>query len=141
MKKKLAILDMLLPIIMLLVLLFLKLSDQTVYLIIMTLFVGWVIPYFITIISGIVILKESHQRLGIIANFMSTLLLIILIVFTVKLYDKKMLIFLIEYIVLLILTVINFLYIKNYQKKHPDAEMLEKKSIKENKKKNNGAIV
>ena len=141
MKKKIAYLDIFMPLILLGVLLFAKLSDNTVVLLIISGLIGWVIPFFITIISGIIILKDTHQRLGIIANFLSIILTIILIIFVIRLIELKMIIFLVEYSILLLLNIINFLYFKKYRKDHPDAKALEKKEIKEKKAKNNGAIV
>lgn len=141
MKKVLGILDIIIPLILLIVLLFAKLSDNTVYLITLTLFVGWVIPYFMNIISGIIILKETHQKLGIISNLLSAILALILLIFAIRIYDKKMLILIIEYSILTILSIINFIYLIIFRIKHPSEEMIETKDIKEKKRKNNGAIV
>jgi len=141
MKKKLAILDILIPIILLVILLFSKLSDNTVIIITLTLFIGWVIPYFVNIITGIIIIKNSHHHLGIIANILSIILLLIIITLVIRLLDKGLIVFLVEYLILLILTICNFIYFKKYKKSHPSKSTIEKKTIKEKKKKNNGAIV
>jgi len=133
MKKKLAILDILIPIILLVILLFSKLSDNTVIIISLTLFIGWVIPYFVNIITGIIIIKNSHHQLGIIANILSIILLLIIITLVIRLLDKGLIVFLV--------TICNFIYFKKYKKSHPSKSTIEKKTIKEKKKKNNGAIV
>ena len=141
MKKVLSILDIIIPIILLIILLFAKLSENTVIIITLTLFIGWVIPFFINIITGIILLKNSHQRLGLIANFLNIILNIILIIIIIRIMDKGIIIFLIEYIILLILSILNYISLKRYLKKHPSKSKLENNNIKEKKKKNNGAIV
>ena len=141
MKKVVSKLDIILPIIMLLVLLITKLSENTIIIITMTLFIGWVIPYFINILTGIILHKETHIKLGLIANILSLILSLILIIFIIRIIDSKLIIFLIEYIVLLILNILNIICIKKYQKENPDEQTIEKRTIKEKKKNNNGAIV
>ncbi|MBQ4032112.1 MAG: hypothetical protein II625_10190 [Bacilli bacterium] len=141
MKKKLAILDIVLPLIMLVVLLLAKLSDNTVVIIMLTLFIGWVIPFFINIITGIVLIKDTHQKLGLIANFFNIILSLIIIVLSIRLFDKKLIVFIVEYTILAILSICNYIYFKKYKKTHPDKSTIEKKTIKEKKKKNNGVIV
>ena len=141
MKKKLAICDILIPLILLGILLFVKLSDNTVVILMLTLFIGWVIPFFINILTGITLIKDTHQRIGRIANFFNIILTLIIIILTIRLIDKKLIVMLIEYIILLILSVCNYLYLRKYKKEHPSKSTIEKKNIKEKKKKNNGAIV
>jgi len=141
MKKVVSKLDIILPIIMLLVLLITKLSENAIIIITMTLFIGWVIPYFINILTGIILHKETHIKLGLIANILSLILSLILIIFIIRIIDSKLIIFLIEYIVLLILNILNIICIKKYQKENPDEQTIEKRTIKEKKKNNNGAIV
>lgn len=141
MKNKLALLNILLPIIMLAILLFAKLSENTVIIITLTLFIGWVIPYFICILSGIIIYRNTHQRLGFIVNNLNLLLLLILMTFCIRIFDKKILIFIIEYSILIIISFINITRFLKYIKAHPSKSKIEKKEIKEKKQKNNGAIV
>ncbi len=138
MKKIIPIINSLSAIILFLVLLFTKTSENFVYIIIMSLFVGWAIPYFTLIVSGIAILTSKHTRLNLIFNIISLLVSLFLIFLVVKIYDKKFLILLIEYIYMSVLTIINIIYLIIFIKKHPDVEL---KKIKEQKKKNNGAIV
>lgn len=141
MKNKLALLNILLPIAMLIILLVSKLSENTVIIITLTLFVGWVIPYFICLITGIILYRNTHQKLGFIVNNLNLLLLLILITFCIRIYDKKILVFIIEYSILLVLSFLNITRFLKYIKTHPSKAKLEKKDIKEKKKKNNGAIV
>ena len=55
MKRKIfAIIEVLLPIILFIVLLVSKLSDNLMYIIMMSAFIGWAIPYFVVLISGII---------------------------------------------------------------------------------------
>ena len=138
MKKIITIIDALSAIVLFLVLLFTKTSDNFVYIIIMSLFVGWAIPFFTLIVSGIAILASKHTRLNLIFNIISLLVSLFLIFLVIKIYDKKFLILLIEYIYMSVLTIINIIYLIVFIKKHPDVEL---KKIKEQKKKNNGAIV
>jgi len=141
MKNKLALLNIILPILMLVILLFSELSENTVIIITLTLFIGWVIPYFICIISGIILYRDTHQRLGFIINNLNLLLLLILITFCIRIYDRNILIFIIEYSILTILSFIDITRFLKYIKTHPSKSKIEKKEIKEKKKKNNGAIV
>jgi amino acid transporter len=141
MKKALSIIDIITPIILLIILLFAKLSENTVIVITLTLFIGWVIPFFINIITGIILLKNSHQRLGLIANLLNIILTLILIILVIRIMDKGTMIFLIEYIILIVLSILNYISLRSYLKNHPSKSKLEKNSIKEKKKKNNGAIV
>ena len=141
MKNKLAILDIILPLIMLVILLLAKLSDNIVVILMLTLFIGWVIPFFINIITGIVLIKDTHQKIGYIANILNVILCLIIIVLAIRLFDKNLIVLLVEYSILLILSICNCIYFKKYKKKHPDKSTIEKRTIKEKKKKNNGAIV
>lgn len=141
MKKKLSILDTIIPIIMLIILLVTNLSENTVIIITLTLFIGWVIPFFINIITGIILFHDTHHRLGLIANLLNIFLSLIIIILIIRLIDKKLIVLLIEYSILLLLSICNFIYFKKYLKVHPTKSAIEKKNIKDKKKKNNGAIV
>ncbi len=138
MKKIIPIINCLSAIILFLVLLFTEASENFVYIVIMSLFVGWAFPYFVLIVSGIAIAVSKHIKLNLIFNILAFLLTSFLIYLVVKIYDKKFLILLIEYIYILVLLLINIIYLIIYIKKHPDLEL---RKIKEEKKKNNGAIV
>lgn len=137
-RKLLGSLEIIAALIMLAILLFNNISDNAYYFIMITVFIGWAIPYFITIISGIAILKDSHHKLNIISNILNVILLGLLLFFIHKLYDKGFIIFLIEYIILIVIGIINIIYLIVYFKTHPDLEI---EKIKKAKKDNNGAIV
>jgi hypothetical protein len=130
--------EIIIALIMLAILLFNKISDNAYYFIMITVFIGWAIPYFITIISGVAVLKDSHHKLNIVSNILNTILLGVLLFFIIKLYDKGFIIFLIEYIIMIIISIINIVYLIIYFKNHPDKEI---EKIKKEKKKNNGAVV
>ena len=140
MKKKtiLSIIEIILPIILFIILLVSKLSDNLMYIIMMSAFIGWAIPYFVILISGIAILKESHHKLALTINILAMLLDIVLLVFSFELYNKKMIVPITEYIILLLVSIINIIYYVIYMKKNPSEET---KKIKRIKKDNNGAIV
>ncbi len=137
-RKLLGSLEIIVALIMLAILLFNNISDNAYYFIMITVFIGWAIPYFITIISGIAILKDSHHKLNIISNILNVILLGLLLFFINKLYDKGFIIFLIEYIILIIIGIVNIIYLIVYFKTHPDLEI---EKIKKAKKDNNGAVV
>lgn len=138
MKKIIPIIDALSAIILFLVLLFTEASENFVYIVIMSLFIGWAFPYFVLIVSGIAIAVSKHIKINLIFNILAFLLDCFLIYLVVKIYDKKFLILLIEYIYILVLLLVNIIYLIIYIKKHPDLEL---KKIKEEKKKNNGVMV
>ena len=117
-RKILGSLEIIASLIMLAILLFNKISDNAYFFIMITVFIGWVIPYFITILSGITILKDSHHKLNIISNILNIILLGVLLFFLIKLYDKGFIIFLVEYIIMIVITNIQyFLFVYPLQKK------------------------
>ena len=62
MKKILPIINAISGVLLFLILLFTKTSANFVYIIIMSLFVGWAIPFLSLIISGITIKIEKHLK-------------------------------------------------------------------------------
>lgn len=130
--------EIIITLIMILVLLLNKISANSYYFVMITVFIGWAIPYLMTLLSAIAIIKESHQRLSLISNILNIILIGVLFFFIHKLYDKGFIIFIVEYIILIVISIINIIYLIIYFKQHPN---LENKKIKELKKKNNGAIV
>lgn len=142
MKKKfpkiLSIINIIIPIILLFILLIAKLSEDTIYIMMMTVIIGWLIPYITPLITGLALLNKSHHKRALLLNICSILLSIFCISMIIILFDKHFIIMLIEYIIIIILNIINTIYLIIYIKKHPN---LENKRIKEIKKKNNGAIV
>ncbi len=137
-RKILSIIEVILPIVLFIILLVSKLSDNLMYIIMMSAFIGWAIPYFVILISGIAIFNNSHHKLGLIINILAVILDIVLLVFSFELYDKKMIVPTTEYILLLVFSIINIIYYIVYMKKHPSEET---SNIKKIKKENNGAIV
>lgn len=137
-KNLLAISNISIAILFLIILLLSKLSDNVIYLMMMTLMVGWAIPYFVLLITGIAMFKNNHPKLSLVFNLCCILLNIVLIIFCIKLYDKYFLVLIIEYGVMMLWSILNFIYYFMYIKKHPN---LENEKIKKEKKENNGAIV
>lgn len=148
-RKIIAILDIFISIILFVIFLFSDISDSFVYIITFSLFIGWLMPYLSIFISGISLLNNSNQRLTLLFNIFSLLLSGYLLFLTMSLYEKKLLIILIEYIVLLVINLLNIIYLTIYVIKNPDLEKSRKKlknkeelnKIKEAKKNNNGAVL
>lgn len=134
----LAILNVIIPIISLVFLLFAKLSENVIYLMMISALIGWILPYFVPLITGISMLNKSHYKLSLIFNIIGLLLCIMLLIFTIRLFDKNFIIFLVEYSSFALLNIINIIYYIIYLRKHPN---LEYQKIKKAKKENNGIMV
>lgn len=134
----LPLLNIVSSLIMFIILLFSELNENVMYIMIMTLIVGWAIPYCVLLITGLSMLYSKKHYLTLIFNIVNILLCIFLLFFIIKLYDKTLLVLLIEYIITIIFSTINIIYYIIYIKKHPD---IESQKIKKLKKENNGAIV
>jgi hypothetical protein len=135
---KLKVINILLPIVLFIILLFSKLSEKTVYIFVMTLFIGWALPYFVLLITGFAQVKNLFHKLGLILNVISVPMSILLLYLVITIYDKKLLIFVIEYIIIIVMNILNIIYYIRYIKSHPNEE---NERIKRIKKENNGAIV
>lgn len=135
---KLKVINILLPIVLFLILLFSKLSEKTVYIFVMTLFIGWALPYFVLLITGFAQVKNLFHKLGLTLNIISVPMSILLLYLVITIYDKKLLIFIIEYIIIIVMNILNIIYYIRYIKSHPNEE---NERIKRIKKENNGAIV
>lgn len=135
---KLKVINILLPIVLFLILLFSKLSEKTVYIFVMTLFIGWALPYFVLLITGFAQVKNLFHKLGLILNVISVPMSILLLYLVITIYDKKLLIFVIEYIIIIVMNILNIIYYIRYIKSHPNEE---NERIKRIKKENNGAII
>lgn len=135
---KLKVINILLPIVLFLILLFSKLSEKTVYIFVMTLFIGWALPYFVLLITGFAQVKNLFHKLGLTLNIISVPMSILLLYLVITIYDKKLLIFIIEYIIIIVMNILNIVYYIRYIKSHPNEE---NERIKRIKKENNGAIV
>ena len=123
MKKILPIINAISGVLLFLILLFTKTSANFVYIIIMSLFVGWAIPFLSLIISGITIKIEKHLKLTLIFDILAFCLTLFLLFLIFKIYDKNFLILVIEYFYIIVLNIINIIYIIIYIKKHPDLEL------------------
>lgn len=137
-KKLLSRINIVTPLVLFLILLFTELSENVIYLMMITLLIGWAIPYSVLLITGLSLIKNKNPKLALIFNIVNTLLCIMIITFTIKLYDNNFLILLIEYIIISIISIINSIYFIIYIKNNPNKEFEEIKKIK---KENNGAIV
>ncbi len=135
---KLKVINILLPIVLFIILLFSKLSEKTVYIFVMTLFIGWALPYFVLLITGFAQVKNLFHKLGLILNVISVPMSILLLYLVITIYDKRLLIFVIEYIIIIVINILNIIYYIRYIKSHPNEE---NERIKRIKKENNGAIV
>lgn len=142
-KNLLGIINILLPIILGIILLFSELSESVIYIMVMTLIIGWAIPFAVPIVTGLTIIYKKQHKLALVFNIVNLLLCIMILFLSIYLYDKKMLIMIIEYSCIGVLNIINIIYFILYIKKHPTKNNLkeEYKEIKRIKEKNNGAIV
>ncbi len=122
-----------------------KMSENVTYLMMMTVIIGWLIPYFVPLISGLAFLNESHYKSSLILNIASILMIIFVIIMIKILYDKHMLFMLIDYIVILVINLVNivylFLILKDDYKKNKKKKKKEKEKLKRMKEENNGAIL
>ena len=140
MKKILAISNIIIPILSFILLFFFDYSDNIIYIILMTLFIGWIIPFINLIITGISILNDNHHKLTLVFNIFSAFLNIVIIFLIIKLYEHKFIIMIIEYSLFLILNILNSIYFMNKVKLDNIEEQQENKKIKNIKEKNNGII-
>lgn len=142
-KNILGIINIVIPIILGIVLLFSKLSENVIYIMVMTLIIGWAIPFAVPIVTGLTIIYKKQPKLALIFNIVNLLLCIMIILLCIYLYNKEMLIMIIEYSIIGTLSIANIIYFIIYLKKHPKKNTLKKEyqEIKRIKEKNNGAIV
>lgn len=126
------------------ILVFNDMSGQFVNIITFSLFIGWLFPYVTLFVNGLCSLSKINNKIIIYFNIISFILNILLIIFVSILYDDKLLIVLIEYILIAIINLINIIItIINYQKTHKLLKQQLKKEyseIKQIKKNNNGII-
>lgn len=142
-RRILGIINIILPIILGIILLFADLSESVIYIMVMTLIIGWAIPFAVPIVTGLTIIYRKQPKLALIFNIVNLLLCIMIILLCIYLYDKKMLTMIIDYSIIGLLSIINIIYFIIYLKKHHKKNNLkeEYKEIKRIKEKNNGAIV
>ena len=141
-KKILPVINLILPIILLLLILFLDNAGERVfYVIYMTGIIGWVLPLFTIFVTGIVQLRKVHYKLALILNIISILLNIFILYFIIRLMSKELILMLTIYVITLLITICNIVYITNYIKKYISPEIKkENMRIKKEKKENNGVI-
>ena len=139
MKKILALINIIIPIISFILLFFFDYSDNIIYIILMTLFIGWIIPYLNLLITGIAILNDSHYKLARIFNIFSIILNIVIIFFIISLYEKKFLLMIIEYSIFIVISIINVIYFHK-KVKSDTTESEEDQKIKKIKKETDGVI-
>ena len=139
MKKILALINIIIPIISFILLFFFDYSDNIIYIILMTLFIGWIIPYLNLLITGIAILNDSHYKLARIFNIFSIILNIVIIFFIISLYEKKFLLMIIEYSIFIVISIINVIYFHK-KVKSDTTELEENQKIKKIKKETDGVI-
>ena len=136
-ENKLILLNTLIPIILFIILLFLKISESFINIMTLTLFIGWAIPYIVLILTGISILNRSHKKIALTINILNIILTLILIILILSIINKLLIGLLIEYIIIFIITIINVTSLAKYLKENPDPELDE---ISRTKKANNGII-
>jgi hypothetical protein len=135
---KLKVINIVLPLIMFALLLVFKLSEKTIYLFVMSLIIGWALPYFVLLITGFAQVKNLFHKLGLTLNILSIPLCLLMLFFISSIYEPKQIIFIIEYIIIIIMNIINIVYYIKYIKSHHNEE---NERIKKLKKENNGAVV
>ncbi len=139
----LPVFNILLPIILFLILLLADLSEKIMYLMIMTLLVGWIIPYLVLLITGASLINLKKVKLTLVFNILNILLCTMILILGITIYESKLLIPIVEYIIMLLTSLVNVIYLVIYQKnnKQVKKEDKESKKIKQIKKENNGAIL
>ena len=96
-----------------------------------------ILPYFVLILTGLAIFNKSHKKMGLTINIINILLTIMLLIFVICLYDKDLIVVLVEYIIIILISLINVIAFTKYLKANPDPEIAE---ITRTKKANNGII-
>ena len=140
MKRLLSITNLLIPIILFPLLYVFNPSENFTYIMIMTLFIGWLLPYISLIITGISLLRVEHNKLTLVFNIFNVFLNILLIFLICLIFEKSFIIFIIEYSIILIISIINIIYLKKQVDIDTIEEKQEYKKIKQIKKETDGVI-
>ena len=90
---------------------FVNVSDRFSSIMLMSLFVGWIFPFIGLVVSGLGILIHSNFKITLIFNIVNILVILFMGFLVIKVYDSKLLIVLIEYIVMLVINVLNIVYL------------------------------
>ena len=67
-RRILGIINIILPIILGIILLFADLSESVIYIMVMTLIIGWAIPFAVPIVTGLTIIYRKQPKLALIFN-------------------------------------------------------------------------
>lgn len=110
-RKILGISNIVLSIIGFIILKFINVSEVFSTIMMMSLFIGWIMPYIGLILSGIGILIHTKFKLSLIFNIFNILLSLFMIFLIISVYDKNLLIVLIEYIVMIVINILDIIYI------------------------------
>lgn len=136
-EKKLIVINILIPILLFVLLLFTNVSENFYNIITFTFVIGWALPYLVLILTGLAIFNKSHKKMSLTINIINLLLTLMLIIFVICLFDKDLIIVLVEYILIMLISLINVIALFKHIKANPDPEMDE---ITRTKKANNGII-
>ena len=90
---------------------FVNVSDRFSSIMLMSLFVGWIFPFIGLVVSGLGILIHSNFKITLIFNIFNILVILFMGFLFIKVYDSKLLIVLIEYIVMLVINILNIVYL------------------------------
>ena len=90
---------------------FVNVSDRFSSIMLMSLFVGWIFPFIGLVVSGLGILIHSNFKITLIFNIVNVLVILFMGFLVIKVYDSKLLIVLIEYIVMLVINILNIVYL------------------------------
>ena len=140
MKKILSIINIVVPILLFGLLFFFNPGTNFIYIMMMSLFVGWLIPYFNLLITGLSIHRDKHNKLTLIFNIFNVLLNILLLFLIVLIMEKSFIIFIVEYSIMLVISIINIIYLKKRVDIDTIDEKNEYKRIKQIKKETDGVI-
>ncbi len=140
MKRILSIINIVVPILLFGLLFFFNPGTNFIYIMMMSLFVGWLIPYFNLLITGLSINRDKHNKLTLIFNMFNVLLNILLLFLIVLIMEKSFIIFIVEYSVMIVISIINIIYLKKRVDIDTIDEKNEYKRIKQIKKETDGVI-
>jgi len=137
MNKLLKILNILIPLVFLIILPFTNIGANFVYIMSLTMIIGWIFPYISLLLTGVSLLSNTHKKKALTLNIINILLTLIIIFLIIKIYENTFIIILIEYIIITIISIINSIYLYKDLTKELKKET---KEINKLKKENNGII-
>ncbi len=92
----------------------LELSDTGVIfstIMMLTLFVGWILPFIALLLSGIAIIIYAKYYVSLIFNITNILLTIIILFLCISVYESSLMLIIIEYSIIILLSILNIIYI------------------------------